>query len=281
MRWRVIAVTSVIFAFALSRPAFAGDPGPTVGGTVEPSGPSVSVSNGTEVTPPPNETNNQGSGGPSCIYISTYSGEYGPPSVFDPDEDLATGQPGHYYDVYCNGVWDDKVFVPAGTAVPGGAVANPLVLAEQAEDNAPFPHLSIVMSPPSTREAVNFPIFLSLSGYSPVSASAAAGGVTSTVSVVPGTVTWNMGDGHTVTCNGPGVAYDPSRSFASQLPPPCGYTYSVSSADQPGEVFQVTATVSYSATWTVTGAPGGGTLGPVNRTASIPVTVGEIQVLNQ
>jgi hypothetical protein len=93
-------------------------------------------------------------------------------------------------------------------------------------------------------------------------------------------VTWVMGDGYSVTCQGPGVAYDPSRPFASQLPPLCGYVYSRSSANEPGEAFQATVTVHYGATWTVTGAPGGGSLGPVVRTVTVPVSVGEIQVVN-
>jgi hypothetical protein len=113
-----------------------------------------------------------------------------------------------------------------------------------------------------------------------VSASASAGPVTSTVSVSPVSVTWTMGDGGSVTCDGPGVAYDPSRPFASQVPPPCGYVYRSSSAGQPGLQFPVTATVHYQATWTVTGAAGGGSLGPVDRSVSLPVSVGEIEALS-
>jgi hypothetical protein len=80
------------------------------------------------------------------------------------------------------------------------------------------------------------------------------------------------------------VPFDPSRSFDSQLLstglPPCGYRYQRSSANQAGQAFQATATVHYSATWTVTGAPGGGSLPAVNRSVTVPVTVGEIQILN-
>jgi hypothetical protein len=129
---------------------------------------------------------------------------------------------------------------------------------------------------------VNFPIWLSLSsGFATVRASASLGGVTSVVSVTPLSVTWNMGDGGSVTCNGPGVPYDPSRSFESQSPPPCGYRYQHSSANEPDQVFQVTATLHYHATWTVSGAGGGGDLGPIDRSVTLPVTVGEIQAVNQ
>jgi hypothetical protein len=190
-------------------------------------------------------------------------------------------QPGStMVDVYCNGVFVQTIIVPPGGSPGGVPAVSPIQLAQQALGSAPFKPLVVVMSPPSGREAVNFPVFLSLQGFAPVSASASAGGVTSMVAIVPGSVTWQMGDGHSVICQGPGVPYDPSRPFAAQLPPPCGYQYSRSSANEPGQAFQLTATVHYSATWTVTGAAGGGNLGPIDRSVSMPVTVGEIQVVN-
>jgi hypothetical protein len=184
-------------------------------------------------------------------------------------------------DQYCGGTFIQTLIMPPGQ--PSGAAINPLTLAQQALSSAPFTQLSVQMSPPSGREAVNFWIFRSVSsGFAPVTASATAGGVTSTVSITAQSVTWDMGDGTaSFTCQGPGVPYDPTRSFDSQVPPPCGYRYSRSSADQPGGTFTVTATVHYHATWTVAGAPGGGDLGPVDRSVSIPVVVGEIQVVNQ
>jgi hypothetical protein len=93
-------------------------------------------------------------------------------------------------------------------------------------------------------------------------------------------VTYSMGDGHSVTCNGPGVAYNPALSYDAQSTY-CSYTYAASSADQPHEAYTVTATVTYGATWTATGAPGGGSLGTVAATASMPMTVGQIQTLEQ
>jgi hypothetical protein len=203
------------------------------------------------------------------------------PTVFDGNLGQPyPGAPGQAIDVYCGGTYVNTVWQGPGQG-PTAPQVNPAQLAQQALASAAFQQLGVVMSPPSGREAVNFPIFLSLSsGYAPVTASASAGGVTSTVSIVPGSVTWAMGDGGSVTCQGPGVPLDPSRPFAAQLPPPCGYRYQRSSANEPGQAFQVTATVHYNATWTVTGAAGGGSLGPVDRSISVPVTVGEIQVVN-
>jgi hypothetical protein len=282
-RHMIVMVLSLAMLFIASPDrAAAKDPGPRATGNAGDPGATVTASNGTgDPGPLPRDGGHGGGGnGASCAYIprlpkGTSSGD----GLSDPGSQ--NGVPGQYYDSYCNGVYTGTVFVPKGTGGPIGSVVNPVQLAQQATDHAPFNPLAIVMSPPAGREAVNFPIFLSISGYSPVTASASASGVTSTVSIVPSSVRWQMGDGHTVTCQGPGVPYDPTRPFSAELPAPCGYKYSASSANQPGQAFQVTATVHYTATWTVTGAPGGGSLAPIDRSVSLPVTVGEIQIVNQ
>ncbi|MDQ1427412.1 MAG: hypothetical protein QOK39_888, partial [Acidimicrobiaceae bacterium] len=223
-------------------------------------------------------TGNGSSGAPSaCPQGYTYS-----PTQFDSNlGEPYPGAPGQAIDVYCGGTYVNTVWQG-----PAGAPAvNPAQLAQQALASAPFQPVRVAMSPPSTREAVNFPIFLSVgSGFGPVTASASAGGVTSTVNIVPTGVTWDMGDGHSVTCQGPGVPYNPSQPFDSQLLgtglPPCGYKYSTSSASRPSQAFAATVTVHYAASWTVVGAPGGGALPPVDRSVTLPITVGEIQILN-
>ncbi|MHB1927987.1 MAG: hypothetical protein ACYCUG_00880 [Acidimicrobiales bacterium] len=87
-----------------------------------------------------------------------------------------------------------------------------------------------------------------------------------------------MGDGHTITCDGPGVAYDPSAPNATTY---CSYTWPSSSAGQPGGVYRVAATVYYRASWSATGAPGGGNLGLVAGPAStVAVRVAESQAIN-
>jgi hypothetical protein len=92
-----------------------------------------------------------------------------------------------------------------------------------------------------------------------------------------------MGDGESVTCDGPGVPYDRSKPDADQ-PDPCRFTYRHSSAGQPGGTFTVTATVSWHATWTATGVaegqPTAGDLGVVTRTSSIQVRVAEAEATN-
>lgn len=169
-------------------------------------------------------------------------------------------------------------------AQPPAPAVNPLVLAQQALGYTPFGSPAIRLDPPANRDQlVGVKTWLWLAGgsWSPVSANASAGGVTVTTTAIPQQVTWTMGDGNTVTCGGPGTPYDPSHPDAQ---PTCSYTYAKSSAGQPGGAFTITATESWQVAWAAAGAPAGvpagGNLGPVTRTAQLPVHVAESQAIN-
>lgn len=169
-------------------------------------------------------------------------------------------------------------------AQPPTPAVNPLVLAQQALGYTPLGSPAIRLDPPANRDQlVGVTTWLWLAGgsWSPLSASASAGGVTVTTTAVPQQVTWAMGDGSVVTCRGPGTPYDPSRPDAQ---PTCSYTYTKSSAGQSGGTFTVTATESWQVAWTAAGvpagAPAGGNLGPVTRTAQLAVRVAESQAIN-
>lgn len=158
---------------------------------------------------------------------------------------------------------------------------SPRDLAEEATDKAPLPVPAIHLSPPSTLYVnVETWLWIDPSQWQPVVASATAGSVTATATAVPQSVTWSMGNGDTVTCAGPGTAYHQGDVRAG-VHPACGYTYRHSSARGDGGWFTVSATVTWSVTWTAAGAPGGGSLGTVTRTAEVRVQVAEIQVLNR
>ncbi len=128
---------------------------------------------------------------------------------------------------------------------------------------------------------VNLPTFLWVAPaqWQPVTASASAGGVTSTVTALPERVVWDMGQGDTVTCDGPGSAYVPGVPDDAQ-PGDCRFTYPASSARSPDNTFTVTATVEWHVTWTASGAAGGGDLGISRRSNATTVRVAELQVLN-
>jgi len=173
------------------------------------------------------------------------------------------------------------VWFPSGSG-PGAPVIDPAVLAQEAYRNIAFPSPSIQMNPAtSLKQLVRMSTWLWLdpASWAPKTGTVTAPGVTVTATGTPTRVIWSMGNGDQVTCNGPGTPYDTSRPAASQTTD-CSYTYTHTSASQPGEAYVVTATVEWSTTWTAAGAPGGGTLPVVQRSASVPVQVQEVQVLN-
>jgi hypothetical protein len=108
------------------------------------------------------------------------------------------------------------------------------------------------------------------------SATAAVPGLSATVTAVPVSVTWTMGDGGRVVCQGPGAAYDPARPEALQ-DRVCSYTYR-----HAADAYTVAATTTWRITWTADGAPGGGTLPPLFRTSPATLLrVVEVQAINQ
>jgi hypothetical protein len=92
-------------------------------------------------------------------------------------------------------------------------------------------------------------------------------------------VIWDMGQGDTVVCAGPGLPYRPDLPDDRQ-PSDCHYTYLASSSGEPGQAYTVTATVEWETTWSVSGAPGGGSLGTVSSSSSTTVQVAELHQLN-
>jgi hypothetical protein len=132
---------------------------------------------------------------------------------------------------------------------------------------------------------VNIPTWLWIdpSIWRPFAASATAGAVTATAVATPSSVTWSMGDGGTVVCEGPGARYDTSKP-ASEQDTDCSYTYRQSSIGQPSPdgnpndgAYPVTATITWAVSWTVTGASGGGALPYLRTSSTVPVRVEQVE----
>jgi hypothetical protein len=175
--------------------------------------------------------------------------------------------------------WDEtgavaytKVFV-YDPADPFGGLDAPERAADEARKLLPLAPPAIELSPPAaTPQLVGVTTWLWLGDpWQPLQASAELGGVTSTVTARPTAVRWDLGDGTTITCAGPGTPYDISRSPASQHST-CTHTF------QRRGQFAVTATVTYETTWTASTGDAGA-LGPVARTATVAITVNEAQAL--
>jgi len=185
----------------------------------------------------------------------------------------------------CPGKAPVFVFVPlrGPGSVPGEVPPpEPIDLAQEAASDTPLPVPTVGMAPASPiPQLVGLTSFLWIdpAQWATQSASASAGGVTSTVTATPKRVLWDMGNGDSVSCDGPGAPYEPALSDEQQ-PSSCRYTYERSSAAAPGETFTVTTTIEWDVVWVAVGAPGGGPLGTASRSSTTAVQVGEIQALN-
>jgi hypothetical protein len=131
------------------------------------------------------------------------------------------------------------------------------------------------------RYTVGVPVWMwvnrSATTYGPNTVSASAGGVTVTATAEVSKIVWQMGDGATVTCTGPGTVYKASADMVKS--PTCGHVYSQTSADQQGGKFTLSVTSTWRINWQVSG--GGGATGQFTETrqSQIRAGIGELQVV--
>ncbi len=192
------------------------------------------------------------------------------------------GQDGAWYLWRCSGngamdaLYRPPVWIPNGQRVPGVAGPAPVELAALARKRLRLPEPAIAASPVGD-QLVNLPTWLWLGDdWAAVEATAAVPGVTVTARAVPVSVTWDMGDGTSVRCRGPGTPYRAGTDPAAASPD-CGHTYRRSSAGMPGGAFSVTATVSWDVSWS--GAGGGGVFPGITTTGNADFRVAESQAL--
>ncbi len=222
-------------------------------------------------TPPPGKPN------PNQPYGCTYSAGGASATAT-----LGVGgpQPGQWVFPVCSGPGAIDPMPPfwvSGATPPAAVVVqtSPVVVAQQAVKHLGLSSPQVEMAPPDgSPQLVGVATWLWVdpTGWHPVSASASAGGVTTTATATPTKVVWDMGDGHSVACDGPGTPYSASDPSATT---DCSYVW-----PQAGS-FAVTATIYWSVTWTASGAAGGGSLGvQAGPGSTVPVTVTESQAIN-
>ncbi|MGH9117143.1 MAG: hypothetical protein ACRD0A_04480 [Acidimicrobiales bacterium] len=159
------------------------------------------------------------------------------------------------------------------------AVVDPRELALMARSRLPLPEPQVQTSPPLGREQiVNMASWLWIENWVPVSRSASAGGVTATATARPVSHMWVFGPGEWQECFSPGTPYDYSHPAYEQSTD-CSYTFAHSSTIQPDDVHHVQVSISWEVTWT-SNIGAGGALGPVSRSTSLDMVVGEVQVVN-
>jgi hypothetical protein len=90
-------------------------------------------------------------------------------------------------------------------------------------------------------------------------------------------IQWQMGDGTTITCTGPGTEYDASQGKAPS--PDCGHRYKAPSAGQKGGKYAGTAIATWTVEWQAAALGDAGEFSEVRQTP-FTVDVREVQVLN-
>ena len=170
-------------------------------------------------------------------------------------------------------------FTALGPKVPG---VNIRALVDQASKalNIPLPKVSLSPDAVAT-QYVGLPLW----AWSPAGAwvrksvTVSAGGVSLTMTATPVFSVWSMGDGGSMTCQGPGTPYP---SAASGKPPrrspDCGWTYARASASEPDGLFQVSVTTHWKVVWsTTTGLSGSEP--DLTSSSALRLRVSEIQAL--
>jgi hypothetical protein len=196
-------------------------------------------------------------------------------AMYDANGNRIYSPTGRWYQKICDGA---SVEVNGSFAVPESAPVDPADLAQQARQSVAIPVPPLATSPPADRKLyTRVPTWLWVDadwwrGYS---ATADAGGVSSTVLARPVRAVWTMGDGGQAVCEGPGTEWRPGMAEEQST---CSYVYKNSSAGQRGDTFEMTVEVEFEVSWTSSIGPGG-SLARITRSASQAVQVGEIQAV--
>lgn len=182
--------------------------------------------------------------------------------------------------VICPAAVNDAVATAYCNAIAAGQPPppRPFDVAQQALNQV---HLSrpTIGSAPCTQAGclgtVGVPVWLWTQPWTPQQATATVRGVSVTVRAEITSVTWDMGDGHTVECASAGTAYEEAMGWRDS--PDCGYRYLKASQTKanPNGVYTVTATAHWRVVWT--GAYRSTAV--VNTRSSVTIPVSEVQVV--
>lgn len=177
---------------------------------------------------------------------------------------------GRWYSVMCDG---DFWVVPEG----GPAVTVAGLLQEALDQlDPPEPALAVV---PGSLHYTQIESWLAIEPayWYRRQATVSAGRIWVTGRADPYQTRWDMGDGATITCAGPGQVWSAGLAGTDA---DCGHVYRRSSAGAPGHSFQLTATVNFAVS-ALTNAPGSyGPFPDLERVSVDTIQVGEIQAVN-
>jgi hypothetical protein len=215
-------------------------------------------------------------------YVSSISPQ---PPAGDPRWEGNDPGDGAVYLLYCplaesgSGVFRQSYdFLSEAPGVP--SVAD---LAQQAMESLPLVGADIGIAPdPDGVGLVGLNVWMWTENtdatWGPVSVSVPGPGITVTAQGQATQIEWNMGDGTTVVCEGPGTPYN--ESHGDEPSPDCGHVYTEPSRDQPDGRYAITAITTWHVEWWVE-PRGSAAEGEdfFDRESSTSVRINELQVV--
>jgi hypothetical protein len=184
-----------------------------------------------------------------------------------------------WFGIDCPNSVTRAVWLLVGVGADPGTVTPP-VAAEIARRFMPVPAPD-VRTNPEQRAVVGIPTWLWLDSgsWSTQSSTLMLGGTSVTVVAKPIRVVWQTGEG-TVTCDGPGAAYDPTATVGAQHTD-CAWTYRQSSRTEPAGAYAASATSYWRIRWSATGPAGttSGALADLPRQTDFTIRVAEVHAL--
>jgi hypothetical protein len=199
-------------------------------------------------------------GGPGCD-VSAESGEGNPGGSESGGEPAPEGGPDGTASTSSEPACEvDGLSARCSATVGGGA--------DEAEEEVDFEALAyaaraafqlsspeISMSPSADAPVlVRVPVWMWISSdaWHEETATASVPGGSVTVTATPASLSWSMGDGTTVECEGPGTPYDPEVHDPAESSPDCGHTFTSTSSG-----YEVTASLSWQVEWSSSDGEGG------------------------
>jgi hypothetical protein len=204
------------------------------------------------------------------------------PPADDPAWEGNGPEDGAVYTLSCPeaaGTWDERpVFLDEAPELPSVSE-----IAQQAMESLPLVGADIGIAPsPDGAGLVGLQVWMWTNDtdatWGPITVSVPGPGITVTAQGTATQIEWNMGDGTTKVCTGPGTPYEPR--YGDDPSPDCGHVYTEPSRSQPGGRYTIVATTSWHLEWWLE-PRGSGAEGEdfQSRTSETTVRINELQVV--
>jgi hypothetical protein len=164
----------------------------------------------------------------------------------------------------------------------GTPSVTPRQLLDQALGELKLPYLDPMTAPPLRSDGlVGLPewYWIPAASWHQLSVTVHAGPVWARATATPERLVLSPGGGlESVSCPGPGTAYDPAKSAAAQHTY-CSYTYQQPSVGQPGSAYQASLTVTWRVSWAGSDGTGGILDAALPVSVDFPLRVGQGEAL--